>query len=137
MIIDIESFVDRVDLARYDSGIQKIRRRACQHVQAQILATPRRLSHPLPQGGYRVDDPYMGGALGRGCAWVCSWPVGLMNVKGPFSAKLRKRTKNSERRDHYLMVHREWDNRPVPEIVSQVIRMTISLNLDQKSRHVY
>lgn len=60
-----------------------------------------------------------------------------MHVRGPFSAKIRKRTKTSERRDHYLMVHREWDNRPVPEIVSNVIKMTINMNLDLKSRHVY
>lgn len=79
----------------------------------------------------------MGVSLGNACSWVCDWPVGLMHVRGPFSAKIRKRTKTSERRDHYLMVHREWDNRPVPEIVSNVIKMTINMNLDLKSRHVY
>lgn len=60
-----------------------------------------------------------------------------MRVVGPFSARIRKRTKNSERKDHYLMVHREWDNRPVPEIVSNVIKMTISMNLDRSPHHVY
>lgn len=41
------------------------------------------------------------------------------------NAKSRKKNKNSERRDYYKMVHREWDNKSVVRIVRDTIEIAL------------
>ena len=60
-----------------------------------------------------------------------------MRVTGPFSARIRKRTKNSERKDHYLMVHRLYDKRTVVQCVTMTIDLTIGYGIDGSPKHVY
>lgn len=60
-----------------------------------------------------------------------------MREIGPFNARIRKRTKTSQRRDFNLMVHRELDKRSVATIVKFVINLTIGMHLDQVNSHVY
>lgn len=58
-------------------------------------------------------------------------------VRQVFSAKLRKRTRSSERRDYYKMLHRELDTRPVPQAVKEIIEIAIGNGLDQMTGTVY
>ncbi len=60
-----------------------------------------------------------------------------MNEKGPFNAKQRKRTRNSERSDYYKMLHREYDNRSSARAVSDIIKIAIGNDLDQMIGTVY
>lgn len=60
-----------------------------------------------------------------------------MNEKGPFNAKQRKRTRSSERRDYYKMLHREYDTRPSARAVSDIIKIAIGNDLDQMTGTVY
>lgn len=41
------------------------------------------------------------------------------------SAKSRKKIKNSERRDYYKIVHREWDNKSAAQSVKETIEIAI------------
>lgn len=44
---------------------------------------------------------------------------------GMLSAKSRKKIKNSERRDYYKIVHREWDKKSAAQSVKETIEIAL------------
>lgn len=61
----------------------------------------------------------------------------VLEVRQVFSARIRKRTKSSERRDYFKILHRELDTRSAAEAVKGIVEIAIGNKLDQMTGTVY